>query len=218
MLSTIFSVIKKFPFCRRYTTDQNAKYWRGRSYGWEEYLQTHDHPHRRFITHILSQIQWVSLVEIGCGSGPNLVNIVKNLKGRQVGGIDINPEAIRVAKKTFQGGHFKAGDAKDILMSDKSCDVSLTDAFLIYIGPARIKKYLAEIKRITRNYIVLCEYHEASFWRRQWLRIFSGRHAYNYKQLLSQLGFWDVTIIKMPAFEKDNDERFRHLILARLPK
>ena len=23
---------------------------------------------------------------------------------------------------------------------------------------------------------------------------------------------------KMPAFEKDNDERFRHLILARLPK
>ena len=211
------NLIKKLPFYRRYTTEQNKKYWQKRK-GWEEYQNTADHPHRHFITHILKQLRWVSLFEIGCGSGPNLVNIAKSIGGKQLGGVDINPEAIELAKQTFKGGVFKVGSGDDILMTDKSVDIILTDMFLIYVGPFRIKRYLHEFKRIARNNLVLVEYHSRSWWKRQYLMLFSGRHAYDYKRLLEKCGYYDVTVIKMPVFEEDNEQSYRHILLAKVPK
>lgn len=212
------NILKKLPFYRRYTTKQNNKYWAGRSYGWEEYFKTWDHPHRYFITNVLKQLNWISLIEIGCGSGPNIANIVKNIQGKQMGGVDINPEAIAICEKNFKGGHFRVADAKNVMMTDKSTDVVLSDMFLIYIGPLKIGKYINEMKRIARNYIVLCEYHHKSWWRRQWLRTFSGRHAYDWKKRLEKHGFFDITTIKMPQFEQDNEQSYRHLIIARVPR
>lgn len=211
------NLIKKIPFYRRYTTNQNSRYWEKRK-GWQEYQQTADHPHRHFITHILKQLHWVSLLEIGCGSGPNLINITKSIPGKQLGGVDINPEAIELCNKTFKGGHFRVGDASDMMLTDKGTDIVLSDMFLIYVGPLKINKYLNEIKRVARNHVVLCEYHSPSWWSRQWLRIFSGRHAYNYKKRLERLGFFDINVIKMPIFEEDNEQSYRHLIVARVPK
>ena len=210
--------LNKLFFWRRYTTRQNSKYWAKRTYGWIEYLETWDNPHRYFISHILKQLVWISLVEIGCGSGPNLKNIVTQIGGKQLGGVDINPEAIEIASKAFKGGFFKNCSANDIMMSDKSTDIVLSDAFYIYVGPLKIKKYLREAKRIARNNLVLCEYHHKSWLKRWKMRIFSGRHAYNYEKLLPKLGFYDVQAIKMPAFEQDNDQEFRYIIIARAPK
>lgn len=206
--------LKKLPFWRRYTTNQNKEYWAKRR-GWEEYLKTANHPHRHFITQVLKQFNWISLMEIGCGSGPNLVNIAANIGNKQLGGVDINFEAIEVCKRSFKGGQFRVSSGDNIMMSDQSTDVVLTDAFLIYIGPTKIEAYLKEIRRICRKMVVLCEYHHPSWWQRQHLRIFSGRHAYNYKKRLEKLGFYDVVVIKMPVFEEDNEQSYRHLILAK---
>lgn len=216
----MLKLLKKLPFWRRYSTNQHATYWRGRTYGWEEYIKTWSHPHRSFLTSLLAQMPWVSLFEFGCGSGPNLVNITTNLNGRpmQLGGVDINPKAIEVAEKTFNHGHFRTGDAKDVLMSDKSVDVTLSDMFLIYIGPTKIKQYLKEMRRITRNYVVLCEYYDPSWFRRQWHRLVSGQHVYNYPALLEGLGYNDVVVVKVPRFEVDHDWRFRWVIIAKPPK
>lgn len=212
------NLIKKLPFYRRYTTNQNAKYWQNRKYGWEEYLRTADHPHRHFITRILKQLNWISLIEIGCGSGPNILNLVKNTEGKQLGGVDINPEAIEVCTKTFKGGHFRVGDASNIMMTDKSTDIILSDMFLIYVGPFEIDKYIKEMKRLARNFVVLCEYHHKSWWRRQWLRVFSGRHAYDWKKRLEKHDFYDIQIIKMPVFEEDNEQSYRQIVIAKPPK
>ena len=202
-------------FDRPYTTKQNAEYWKKRDKGWEEYLGTWQHPHRYFLSHILKQLRWVSLLEVGCGSGPNLRNLVEVVGGKQLGGIDINPHAIEIAQKTFKGGFFKVNSGDDIMMTDKSTDVTLTDAFLIYIAPLKIKKYLREIQRITRNNVVFCEFHSDSWWERLKLRVFSGRHAYNYKKLLPKLGFYDIQLIKVPDFEEALDNKFRYVIIAR---
>lgn len=215
----MMSLIKKLPFYRAYTTKQNERWWKDRKIDWDkDYLKTWNHPHRYIISGILKQYNWLSLVEVGCGSGPNLVNIIKNIKGRQVGGVDINEEAIALAQKTFTNGYFKVGSAEDILMSDKSVDVVLTDMLLIYVGPRKIKKHLQELKRIGRNIVMLHEYHEKSWWRRWKLRIFSGRHAYDYEKLLNNLGFYDIIKYKMPEFEKDSENRFRYIFVARIPK
>lgn len=212
------NLIKKLPFYRRYTTSQNTSYWSQRKLGWEEYLNTVNHQHRHFITHVLKKINWISLIEIGCGSGPNIANIVQSFEGRQLGGIDINPEAIEICRKTFKGGHFRVGDASDMMMTDKSTDIILSDMFLIYVGPFKINKHIKEIKRVARNYVVLCEYHNESWWRRQWLRVFSGRHAYDWRKRLERHGFYDILTIKIPQFEEDNEQDCRYLIVARPPK
>ena len=209
--------LKKLFFYRAYTTGQNERYWRAktdREY-WVNYLKTWNHPHRFIISAALNQFKWVSLFEVGCGSGPNIVNIVKHHNKKQIGGSDINKVAIEVLSSQIKGGFFKVGSGDNIMMSDKSSDVVLSDAYLIYVGPLKIKKYLKEIKRIARNHVVLVEYHSESWKDRFLLRVLSGRHSYNYKKLLERLGFYDIRVFKMPKVEKDNEEKFRHIIIAK---
>lgn len=210
-------ILKKLPFYRAYTTKQNVRYWKAKNDPeyWKEYQQTWKHPRRQFIAAVLSHLPWFSLMELGCGSGPNIINLVKLFPGRQYGGIDINEIAIDILGKTIQGGVFKVGSTEDIMMSDHSSDIILTDMTLIYIGPLKIRKSLKEIHRVTRNFVVLNEYHSDKWFARVKLRIFSGRHAYNYRKLLSRNGFYDIQIYKTPAVEPDNEEKFRHIITAK---
>lgn len=213
----MISFVRDLFFWRAYTTGQNKAYWKKKTDPeyWKNYIKTWNHPHRQVISAALNTIPWVSLFEVGCGSGPNIVNIVKNFQGKQLGGCDINEMAIRVAKANIHGALLQNGSGDDIMMSDKSTDITLTDMYLIYVDPRHIKKYLMELKRITRNYLVLHEYFAERWWDGWKLRIFSGRHAYNYKKLLEKLGFYDVQIFKMPIIEEDNEQQFRHLILAK---
>lgn len=215
----MLSVIKKF--YRNYSTKGLTKYWlnpkKDERY-WMEYLKTADHPRRHALAHVLKRISFISLFEVGCGSGPNLVNFIKTIGGKQFGGCDVNPTAIGVAQKTFQGAIFKRCPGDDLMMSDKSVDVLLSDMCLIYVGPGKIKDHLNEMKRVGRSWVVLSEYHSSSWWKRWKLRIGSGRHSYDYRKLLKKLGFHDTMVYKMPKFEEDADDEFRHIIISRIPK
>jgi len=204
------------------TTNKWKNWWINRKLDWKvSYLDNWDHPHRYLISALLSRLQWISLIEIGCGAGANLMNIIKNLPGKQVGGVDVNSEAIALAEKTFKHGVFKVGSAEDIMMSDKSTDVVLSDMCLIYVGSKKIKKYLLEMKRIARKYVVLCEFHSDNLWNKLALKINSGYNAYNYKKLLTKLGFYDVMLTKVPTESwpgGDPQRTFAYLIVAKVPK
>src|SRR3990167_8142383 len=129
------------------STNHHKKYWRYRKINWKNsYSSTWNHPHRALISAVLKGFNWLSLIEVGCGSGANLINIVKVFPGRQVGGVDVNPDAIAEAQKSFNGGFFKVCSGDDIMMSDDSTDAVLSDMCLIYVGPGQIEKYLNEIK------------------------------------------------------------------------
>lgn len=209
-------------FLRNYTTGQHKKWWANRKIDWKEhYLDTWNHPHRNCITAILSTFSWLSLVEIGCGPGPNLIAILKKFQNRQLGGVDVNPEAIELAKKTFTDGLFKVCSGDDVMLSDKSTDVSLTDMCLIYAGPLKINEYIKELKRISRNHIVLCEFHSTNLFKRFWLRVTTGYNAYDYQKLLAKHGFYDImsyrlTVEDWPGSEKQKG--LRHIFVARVPK
>lgn len=204
------------------TTKDHLEYWQNRKIDWDaSYLQTWNHPHRYLITHVLKSFNWYSLFEIGCGAGANLVNIVKQIPERQVGGIDINADAIALAEQTFKGGSFKVGDALDIMMSDKGTDVLLSDMCLIYAGPKKIHEYIKEIKRVTRNRVLFCEFHHESLWKRWWLRLRTGYNAYDYKKLLKKHGFYDIQVWKIPeeSWPGGNPQKtFGYIILAKVPR
>lgn len=214
--------LKKLPFFRNYTSSQWEGWWRDRKIDWAaSYLSTWDHPHRRLLVSVLKRTPWLSLLEIGCGPGANLAAIVQAMPGKQLGGVDINPEAIELAQKTFQGAFFKVCPAHDVMMSDSSCDVVLTDMTLIYYGPRQVHKVIEEMRRVARSHVVLCEFHSESFWSRLSLRLRTGYHAHNYRKLLTKHGFYDVMIIKVPAEAwpgSDAQQRFRYILLAKVPK
>lgn len=203
------------------TTKQHEKYWKERKIDWnKQYLETWNHPHRQLIVWALQSIPWVSLWEVGCGPGANLVRIIKEIPQRQVGGSDINPEAIDLARKTFNGGKFNVEPIDDLLISDKAVDVVLSDAALIYYGPKNIDKAVAEMVRAARNYIVLCEFHGGTWWERLWLRLKTGYNAYDYKKLLDKHGCYDVRIFKIPPEFWDGFpwQPWGHIIIANVGK
>lgn len=203
------------------STKKWKQWWETRKINWQEsYLSTWNHPHRYLISGILKELGWMSLFEIGCGAGANLVNIVKSFPGKtlQLGGSDINPDAIQVATGILKGAVLKVGSGDDVILSDDSVDIVLTDRMLIYVGPGKIDSYIKEIRRIARNYIILCEFHSPSLYDRIKIKISSGYNAYNYKTLLDKYGFYDIMAYKIPPEAWPGDTYPSYLIVAKVPK
>lgn len=182
------------------TTNDHIKYWQERKIDWKtQYFDTHGHPHRELILKALSQFSFRSLLEVGCGAGANLVRIKIAFPWVEIGGMDVSADAIETARKNLpQVTHLDTSPAHNIFLSDKSVDVTLTDACLIYVGHFTIGKAIEELKRVSRGHIVLCEFHSESIWQRLKLLYKTGYYAYNYKKLLKRHGFYDVQVKKIP--------------------
>lgn len=209
------------------TTKQHSSYWANRKIDWNtSYLATWTHPHRGLLVAVLSSFEWMSLWEVGCGPGANLIRLVKdseknpNLKGKQLGGSDVNADAIALARKTFVGGKFHVESTEDMLLSDNATDVVLSDASLIYIGPTKIKKTLKEMHRVCRNRIVLCELHNTNFITRWMYRFKTGYNMYNYEKLLEEAGCYDIKLFKIPKemWEGTPWEEHGYIITAKVAK
>ena len=202
------------------TTKQHLNYWKNRRINWaESYQSTWNHPHRGLLVYMIKNLPFVSLWEVGCGGGANLIRIVKELPDKQVGGSDINADAIDLCRKTFKNGLFHVEQGNDMMMSDKSVDIILSDMTLIYVDPLNIDSYLKEFKRVGRQFIILCEFHSPSWWKRMKARL-GGYHVYHYKRRLENLGFYDVMCQHIPEAYwpgTDNNTEFRTIITARIP-
>lgn len=210
-------MFKKIPFIRRYSTKSNIEGWRKRDIDWKAELATVNHPHRGVITYMLRSMEFYSLWEVGMGSGANIARIVKDVGDKQLGGSDINEKAVEFCKKMFHGGIFHVESGDEMMSSDKSLDVVLTDMTLIYVGPFKIRKYLREFYRIARNYVVLVEFHESSWFKRQLGRM-TGHHAHDYKKLLAKEGFYDINAQEIPEIYWPDADQPRYIITARIPQ
>ncbi len=203
------------------STNQHKEYWAKRKIDWNQaYTSTADHPHRELIIQVLKEFAFMSLFEMGCASGPNLLRIQKEWSGLLLGGIDINEDAIAEAKRVLprHKSRFMVEDVTDPYMSDKSVDMILTDMVLIYVGKDKIDFTLSEIKRIARTGAVFCEFHHPSFLKRLGLKLTSGYNAHDYKKLLKKHGFWDIQIRKIPPEYWENGEpqkTYGYIISAR---
>jgi SAM-dependent methyltransferase len=107
-----------------------------------------------------------SILEIGCGYGPNVIVLAQSFPGVRVVGTDINPISIREGNTKLKEKRIvsaqlhvsKADNGSPFL--DKSFDIVFTDALLLYLGPDKIRNVVREMKRIARKAIVLVELHD----------------------------------------------------------
>jgi ubiquinone/menaquinone biosynthesis C-methylase UbiE len=210
-------------YASRFTTNRQLEWWKNRKIDWmKSYSETFNHPHRGFIIDKLKTLKWVSVVEMGCASAPNLIRIVNEFPRADVGGIDPNEDAIATANAIFKtnkrAAWFKVGYGENIMMSDNSADVVLSDMTLIYVGRRKIIKYLEEMKRVSRKYVMMLEFHHRNPFVRFWMKLKTGYNVHDYVRLIDKCGFSDVQIDKLPPELWDNGEpqkTFAYLVTAR---
>lgn len=203
------------------STKKWTDWWANRKINWKDHYMNPNHPHRLLLVEVLKHLNWMSLLEVGCGAGANLVKIVQMLPGRQVGGVDINPDAIAFAETQFTGALLKVNPADDIILSDQATDVILSDMFMIYVTPSRMKKHLDEFKRLARHHVVFCEFHSESWWERLVVKWKEGYNVYNWPKLLEKNGYYDVQMYKLPKEswpESNLQQKYGYIIVARTPK
>lgn len=201
------------------STKAHEKFWTDRDIDWEkDYLSTWNHPHRMEIIDELKTLRFGSILELGCASGPNLVLIQKMFPKVQVGGVDINEQAINTAKKYLASTSvLEVGPIDNLFFSTKSGDIILTDASLIYIGHDKIDRVMQEIKRVGRNRLIMVEFHSVNPLKRWALKLASGYNAYDYKKLLQKHDFYDIEITKLPDYwDGEPWKTFGHLITAKI--
>ena len=196
------------------TTKQNEEWWRGRRIDWVSHYWSPDHPHRDVLINILKTQPPRSVLEIGCGAGANLYRIKKAFPDCRVCGCDINADAIATAESMFRREFpkehfekhsidwvsdidFRVGDITAVPFHGEYFDLVLTDACLIYIGPDKIERALRELRRLSYDKFMMCEFNSSSWFKRVALRLASNYYAYDYLKLLSDKHFKYIKLTKI---------------------
>jgi ubiquinone/menaquinone biosynthesis C-methylase UbiE len=183
------------------TEQEHLSYWSARQIDWKaRYLDTWEHRHRQMIVDALHGFEYDglnfdSVLEVGCASGPNLFRIHREFREVRLSGTDVNAEAIEVARR-YLPGDLRIGTLAQADFPDQSVDVVLSDMVLIYV--AQSEETLSRIRRLARKRVVLCEFHSTRSWERAALKWATGYRAYDYRARLRAQGFRDIEISKIP--------------------
>ena len=170
-----------------------------------KWLHNANLPHRRWLAEVIvSDPNVVRILEVGCGWGPNLSVLADSRSNLRLFGIDISPASIAEGAEQLRGLGYKnivlrEGQADNLeFFGVGEMDVVFTDAVLLYVGPDKIRRVLAELCRVARRRLVLLEMHKPG------VRV-SGKYTtdgwlHDYKVALSGLQrFRSMKIERMPC-------------------
>lgn len=193
------------------TYAKQSSYWQNRRIDWLQAYGNVDHPHRDLILDALSSFTFRSVLELGCGAGANLHRINKQWPVVELAGCDINNEAITAARELTPSVHYlETAPAHKVFFGDKSTDIVLTDAVLIYYSPKMLRKLLRNITKMARVGIVFCELHSAN----PLDRLTARYYLHNYPKVLEQAGFYDISLTKITNWPGKPWEKWGYIIKA----
>jgi SAM-dependent methyltransferase len=200
-----------------------------RKKGWaEKYLASWDAPHRRFLVPLLKSDLHGPLLELGCGSAPNLVALTESMDPPfpRLHGIDINPEAVRVASahastKGWRHLTVVQGTLPEALRPepDQAWDTTLAVALFQHLAPETFEESLRETARVTRRRIVVMDLHSFQPFfggaTRSPHRRFRDRWERNWWEARGHLPGWTLTVSELPSeFNRAREGDINALIVA----
>jgi SAM-dependent methyltransferase len=140
--------------------------WAWRIRGITEPVRAAAHPHRAVLLEALRRFApFDSVLEVGCHTGANLLVLARAFPHVDLSGVDVNPRAITLGRKALARAgvsrvRLDVARADDLRrLADRSVDLAVTDATLMYVGPDKIRRALAELVRVTRRAIICNEWH-----------------------------------------------------------
>lgn len=176
-------------WANRPVTDERRD-WRNGAPSWiDEYVASVSHPHRDLVLKSLKKFKgFKSLLEVGCNAGPNLIRIREVYPKVRLMGVDVNYDAVVRAMEVVPNAIIRASSVERLPFEDKSFDVVLADAVLMYVDNVAVA--LSEIDRVTNRGIILFD------WFAEEACIKDFHYARNYPKLLDDLGF-DTKVINL---------------------
>src|SRR5437868_3362364 len=88
-------------------------------------------------------------LDVGCHAGTFTSKILKNIKSKKVYGIDISPEAIRLAQKRIPYGKFRVGNAEELPYKSDFFEAVFCLEMLEHVDDPQA--VLSEIRRVMKK-------------------------------------------------------------------
>lgn len=178
------------------------KYWcqRGGAGYFAEQEAVEDRTLRsRFIAEQLKQLDYTSLLEIGCGYGKQLVNFKKSPATRLVG-IDFSRPQLVKAREYCGAAtpFFFEADGDSLPFKDESFDVVLSSAVILHNAHEKARAMLAEMIRVSRKYLVHNEDTNVTF----------SRFGYDIKRTYDRMGFRVLVADEIPSAPNPSETQF----------
>lgn len=186
-------------------SSNQTKYWSEET----DYKLGYDHPHRQLILDELKKFEVKNILEVGCNIGQNLYRIGLEFPKTQLAGVDVNKRAIQEAKVVLPEAILHVDDATSLVASDRTYDVILYDAVLMYVKD--INKALDEAVRVARQVIIILD------WESEKQKKIGYSIARNYRKLLEKRGL-KVESIKITKKQWPNPKwiKYGQLYVARV--
>jgi pseudaminic acid biosynthesis-associated methylase len=100
-----------------------------------------------------------SVLEIGCGQGANLKPLAGLLDPHDVWGVDVNEDALALARLHAPGVNVVASRARRLPFRDDLADLAFTVGVLIHQPETTLPIVMAEIVRCSARFVLWAEYH-----------------------------------------------------------
>lgn len=155
-------------------TDRNVVDWKDRVAGWHE---------------MVGGLQLSRVLEVGCNRGHNLLALQQMLgNDAELVGVEPNPHALAIARSHSPRIQVISGDIFQLPFDDGAFDLAITSGVLIHIALADLPRALAEMHRVSRRYVLACEYfaeeetvipyrgHQDLLWKRNFLAHYQQCH------------------------------------------
>lgn len=113
----------------------------------------------KFVRNLAVSLGATNVLEIGCGTGIDLRLLPDTV---EINGIDLNDNALKIAKEKIPQGDFKKGNIAELPFEDSSIDFVFTHQLLNYLDDETLEKGVSEMHRVAKKYIMNCEKFEES--------------------------------------------------------
>lgn len=125
---------------------------------WDKYADENEAKYNeefaKFTRDLAISLRCTSVLEIGCGTGIDLRLFPDTF---QIYGVDLNDNALRIAKEKFPIANFKNGNITSLPFEDSSIDFVFTHQLLNYLDDDTLEKGISEMYRVAGKYIMNCE-------------------------------------------------------------
>jgi 2-polyprenyl-3-methyl-5-hydroxy-6-metoxy-1,4-benzoquinol methylase len=143
---TIQETEYQFPY-HYIPTLENGNFSQVRKLRWGyEYLS-----YLRFILTRLEQIEFNSLLDVGCGEGRFLCEVSKRFPGKKLVGVDLSPRALQYADVLNPHIDFVCADITDADSIDEKFDVITAIETLEHLPPGEVPDFVRGLRRLLND-------------------------------------------------------------------
>lgn len=162
----------------------------------------------RFLKEISKEIENLSvdsLLDVGCGEGLGLEKLLRKHFPKKVYGVDINSNALKIAKNTLPNVVFEKGDIKNLRFKENIFDLVIALEVVEHVRDFNTS--INELVRVSKKYILISVPWEPVFSLANLLR---GKNINRFGRDMEHINYWNKRSFKKIFIDIEGIETIVH--------